>query len=246
MGKSRTVRKTGSGAGHVSPGRRPEQPQALLFELDHLAFPGRELLFDVLRRVIQEKEGQFTREHYVRLCLHPPIRRFAGTLLDTCVRKRLSPDRLASEVTEHMRKVTASSRISLDPGLKRLLAQAGAQGLRLGAISSYDAETAQAWMECLGLTAMGVVLVSEDEARHPAFSSDVWVSLAQRLKVLPGLCVALVSSAWSCKAVLASGMSCVVIPDGYTSFQDFAGADYVFESLDAEAIAGVLNVAVSA
>jgi beta-phosphoglucomutase-like phosphatase (HAD superfamily) len=56
------------------------------------------------------------------------------------------------------------------------------------------------------------------------------------MSMSPGVCVVIATCSMSSKAAVSSGMRCVVIPDKFTAFQDFGGADYVSDELDEAAI----------
>jgi beta-phosphoglucomutase-like phosphatase (HAD superfamily) len=44
-------------------------------------------------------------------------------------------------------------------------------------------------------------------------------------------CVTVVESAVACNAALEAGLRCVVVPNEFTAYQDFGGADQVVEDL---------------
>ncbi len=60
---------------------------------------------------------------------------------------------------------------------------------------------------------------------------DSWLSLLKAMPVGPRCAIALVDGALACKSALAVGMHCCVVPDRFTGWQDFAGADLVEEKI---------------
>jgi beta-phosphoglucomutase-like phosphatase (HAD superfamily) len=69
--------------------------------------------------------------------------------------------------------------------------------------------------------------MSAASADKPYPRADAWEGLARAMSILPGRCVALATSGDACKAALAAGMRCVAVPDRFTAFHDFSGADLV-------------------
>ena len=53
------------------------------------------------------------------------------------------------------------------------------------------------------------------------------MALSKALGVMARRCVALVDGGASCSAAMETGMHVVVIPNEYTAFQDYGGADIV-------------------
>jgi len=60
---------------------------------------------------------------------------------------------------------------------------------------------------------------------------DSWLSLLKAMTVAPRCAVALVDCALACKSALAVGMRCGVVPDRFTNWQDFGGADLVEDTI---------------
>ena len=62
--------------------------------------------------------------------------------------------------------------------------------------------------------------------------ADTWLKVAKAMSKSPRQCVAVVSSKAACKSALSSGIRCIVVPDSFTTFQDFGGADGVYDSFE--------------
>ena len=73
-------------------------------------------------------------------------------------------------------------------------------------------------------------------------TADAWLKIAKQLGTKPQLCIVLASRSTACKAALSAGMRCIVIPDQYTSFQDFGGADFVVDEAEPSVVETVLEL----
>ena len=76
---------------------------------------------------------------------------------------------------------------------------------------------------------------------HDRMKAGHRLKIAKAMSKSPRVCIALVSSMASCKSALSAGMRCVALPDAFTSFQDFGGADVVYEHGDEVAIEELLK-----
>jgi beta-phosphoglucomutase-like phosphatase (HAD superfamily) len=97
-------------------------------------------------------------------------------------------------------------------------------------------------MDKLGLDEKGTVVLSNGSQDKHLPSSDSWLKLAKSMKVPASCCVVIASSSRACKAALSAGMRCVALPDKFTSFQDFGGADFVLESLDGDVAGRIIGL----
>ena len=72
---------------------------------------------------------------------------------------------------------------------------------------------------------------------------DATLKVAKEMSKSPRQCVVLAGTMESCKSALSAGMQCVALPDRFTAFQDFSGAQEVLESqedLDPQELGEVL------
>ena len=215
---------------------------AVLFELEYVAVPGRRIMFDVLKSVLADKGADITPILFSRHCLHAPISATLDQLLKTVGKTRLSARKLAADIAEGIRLSLADGGTKLNPGLSRLLDAAGERGMRAGALSGLSEAAAAEMAGNLGLVERGVHVVTDSAEDHPFPTPDSWSKLARETKTNPWNCLAVASSEVGCRSAVSAGMKCVVLPDEYTDFQDFGGADFVTSSLDAETIKAVLDV----
>jgi len=229
-----------------APEAEPEKPKkALLFELDNVALKGRELLYDVLSGILEEKGVDFSFGHFCKYCLHPPAKNYIPTLLHKSGKTRLSEEKLVGEVTEAVKLMFFDGNMKMNEGMMDLIDRAIADGAAIGVLSVFDEATTGRISEKLGLSGKGTVTLSNGTEDKHVPSSDAWLKLAKGMKIPASCCVVIASSAKACKAALSAGMRCVALPDKFTAFQDFSGVDFVLPSLDeagADSVIGLLDI----
>jgi beta-phosphoglucomutase-like phosphatase (HAD superfamily) len=217
-----------------------EQPRALFFELENVAFSGHDIEFNALKEALKKKKISLSIPQYSRFCLaRSPVFYLPG-LLESCGKDGDSGGKIAADVTSKM----ASALIGATPSeaLKEALKSALANGVKLGAVSGMEPATAKKLIEKLGLSETDVVLHAGDGgAESSNMSPEAWSHRARALKISPRACVVIGSHAGFCRSAVAAQMRCVAVTDLYTNFQDFGGADYVLEELDAAIISDLLK-----
>jgi len=213
---------------------------AVLFELENVAGDGRRIVFDVLKSVLADKGVKLTPLVFSKECLQPSVSSFLPGLLQSVGKTRLSEQKLLAEITEGIKLSFAGGSTKLSPGAAKLMAAASEHGIARGAVSRLDEDVAAQLMERLGLAEGGVGLCCGSDDEDESITPEVWEKLARSLSVKPALCVAVVTSADACRSALAAGMRCVVVPDMFTAFQDFGGADEVADTLDDDTIRNIL------
>lgn len=206
--------------------------RAILLELENVAVKGRQIVYDVLKSVLADKGIDLTSMAFSRYCLYPSVKYFLPALLAAEEKKRLSKDKLLAEITQGITLSLTDDSVKLEAGLADVLKIAKEKKVLVGVLSGLGEKTARQLLAKLGLTDMGVHLLpySCEDKNFP--SADAWLKLAKIMSVLPALCLVIATSATACKAALSAGMRCVVVPDRFTTFQDFGGADHIAEDLD--------------
>lgn len=220
----------------------PTPKKALLFELDNVAVKGRDLVYDVLSGILEEKDVDFSFGMFCQYCLYPPAKNYIPTILTKSGRTRLSEEKLAAEVSEAVKLMFVDGNIKLNSGMMDLIDRAIADGASIGAVSVFDEETTGRITEKLGLDEKGTVTLSNGSEDKHVPSTDAWLKISKSMRVPASCCVVIASSSKACKAALAAGMRCVVLPDKFTAFQDFGGADFVLESLESDGADGVIGL----
>ncbi|HEV2271628.1 MAG TPA: HAD-IA family hydrolase [Steroidobacteraceae bacterium] len=125
-------------------------------------------------------------------------------------------------------------RVPLRPGVRRLMAEARAAGVRLAIASTTSPANVSALLEgALGVEAPAQfsVIAAGDAVPRKKPAPDIYQLALSRLGVTPGGAVALEDSAIGVAAAKAAGLFTVATPNDRTRGQDFAAADLVLPSL---------------
>ena len=131
--------------------------------------------------------------------------------------------------TRHYLKLCAVG-IPLRPGVRRLLREAHAAGLRLAIATTTTPENVDA---LLGpeLLALFEKVGAGDTARRKKPAPDIYLWVLEQLALPAAACLALEDSTNGLKASLAAGLATVVIESEYTRGHDFPGALAVLSDL---------------
>lgn len=214
-----------------------EQPQtAVLLELENVAVNGRQIIYDVFKSVLADKTMKLTPLMFSRYCLDPSSKDFLQALLEVMGKKRLSHEKLLAEITQGIKLSFTDGTVKLESGFKKVLKRATEHNTLVGVLSGLDEETARQLMTKLGLDNMAANLFSYASEDRNFPTSDAWLKLAKNLSIPPYMCIVVATGSASCRAALSGGMKCVVVPDKFTSFQDFSGTDYMIDVLNDAAV----------
>lgn len=140
--------------------------------------------------------------------------------------------RLHAAKTRHYTALLARGGIPLRPGVRRLLAEARAQGLRLAIATTTTPENVTALLgQTLGPGGeAGFEVVGAGDVvpgKKPA--PDIYYYVLDRLSLPASRCLAFEDSANGLRAAHAAGLKTVVTLNDYTRAQNFAGAALVLD-----------------
>lgn len=135
--------------------------------------------------------------------------------------------------TDLFMKLIESGKLPLRPGIRRIVDEAIAAGLKLAVCSTSNERAVQAVVD---------VMLGKDRASHiSVFAGDVvakkkpdpaiYLLAAQKLGLDPAKCVVVEDSNNGLRAAKAAGMNCIVTISSYTSEEDFSLADRVVPDL---------------
>jgi beta-phosphoglucomutase-like phosphatase (HAD superfamily) len=214
---------------------RAKKNIGLVFELEYSGIAGRAIIFDVMKNVLSDRGVSLTPALFSQFCIHGRVDRSIHAVLAAAGKTRISEDKVVQEVSKATRLSLADGSVGLAPGIHELLSAAHDKGLPLGALSSLDEDSAQNLISRLGLADLGVHLHcyptdSDDGVSLP--DADAWRKLTRRMGVSYMGTLVLASSRHACQAAMVNGMCCVAVPDPYTGFQDFSGADFVVDTVE--------------
>jgi HAD superfamily hydrolase (TIGR01509 family) len=107
----------------------------------------------------------------------------------------------------------------------------GRGGRPLGLATSTVEATAERLLGELGIRSRFAVLVCGDQVAEGKPNPEAYLRAASELDVAPQSCLAIEDSSVGVRAVVAAGMTCIVVPNQLTATDDLSLADYVADDL---------------
>lgn len=142
--------------------------------------------------------------------------------------------RLHATKTSFYRERLERGRVSLRPGVRRLMSEGRAAGVRLAIASTTSPDNVAALLEgALGPEALEgfSVIATGDAVARKKPAPDIYRLALQRLGITARRAVAFEDSAIGVTAAKAAGLLTVATPSDWTRGQDLAAADLVLPSL---------------
>ena len=142
--------------------------------------------------------------------------------------------RLHATKTSFYAESMKQGRVPLRPGVRRLMAEARAAGVRLAIASTTSPDNVSALIEgTLGEEALEdfSVIAAGDAVPRKKPAPDIYELALVRLGVTPASAIAFEDSAIGVAAAKAAGLFTVATPSDWTRGQDFAAADLVLPCL---------------
>lgn len=202
----------------------------MVFELENVALGARRIRYEVLAGIFGEQNIGFDEIQFSRYCLGKP-EDYLPALLNT-VGYTAAP---ASVVAERLRGETLSRMMQkdclMDAGLKAWLDEAAKLGIPVAAVTCLAQEAANGIAKRLGFDSWGIHVLSSGHDEKGYWSAAGWGRAAQALGRHPGQCVAIVTGAKWALAAMSAGFKGIAVPDTFTAYENFAGMDYVVDSL---------------
>jgi HAD superfamily hydrolase (TIGR01509 family) len=142
--------------------------------------------------------------------------------------------RLHLDKTRHYKRLLAEGGVPLRPGVKRLIAEARAAGVRLAIATTSNPDNVIALLE----TTLGPdspswfeVIAAGDMVAAKKPAPDIYRLVLQRLGLPPQMCLAIEDSRQGLQAALQSELTTLITLNDYTRKQDFLGAALVVDHL---------------
>ena len=204
---------------------------ALLFEMDSVALGARQIRYEVLARILKEQRIELTPVQFSRYCLQPAPQVYMPAFLAAMKYTAATPEqvveRLNGETTSRfMQKTTVISE-----GLINWMEAAQARGAAIACISMLPQAAAEGVAAHLGFDRWGIKVFSAAPTDKGFPHAQNWLQMAKSIARHPRRCLAIVSSMAVAKTALAAMMNIVVVPDEFTEYQDFCGANLVCDNL---------------
>lgn len=137
--------------------------------------------------------------------------------------------------TRHYAAMMAAGRITLRPGVARIVAEACARGVALAIATTTSRENVEALARAVwGATAceMFDVIAAGDEVAAKKPAPDVYSLALRRLGIGPEAALAFEDSRNGLLAALGAGLRTVITPSLYTVDEDFTGAAQILPDLE--------------
>jgi len=110
----------------------------------------------------------------------------------------------------------ALRRPALRPGVQAWVQDARRRGLALALATNSSRVWVWPFLETLGLAATFDVVATGEEVRRPKPAPDLYRLAMLRLKLSPGMAIAVEDSPNGCAAAIAAGLRCVCVPNPIT------------------------------
>ncbi|MCC0028961.1 MAG: HAD-IA family hydrolase [Brucellaceae bacterium] len=152
--------------------------------------------------------------------------------------------RLHAAKTERYGELIAAGAVALRPGIRELIEEAAARGLRLAVATTTNRPNVDALIRAAcGCAAdeMFEVIAAGDEVAAKKPAPDVYELALRRLGLPASHCVAFEDSANGLRSALGAGLQTVVSPSQYTSGEDFTGALMVVDDYRALSVRDVTD-----
>ena len=218
-----------------------EKPiEGIVFDLETFVFNGHDILWAVLKKLLDKKGDTINSVYYMKRCLSRSIKSLANELAQEFGVAN-EEEEFVAELKEAYAQALVADGKARD-GVTNLVKNASKNGFAVAILSTLDEEITQQLLEKAGLSENDVTVCPYIPRTANRFMIKHWRAAASELSVAPGLCIAFTSDHNSCKMALASDMRVVVIPTELSSFQDFSGANIVVDALDTSVIKKALKL----
>lgn len=221
----------------------PGRPRALIFDVDGTLADTEEAHRLAFNDAFAEQglPWRWSRERYGVLLRTTGGKERLGAYIDSldigperreALRARI-PELHRCKTAHYTRRIRAGA-VPLRPGVRRLVDEARAAGLRLAIASTTTLENIEALLATtLGADAPGwfAAIAAGDDAPRKKPAPDIYEIALSRLSLAPDGAVAFEDSALGVAAAKAAGLFTVATPNRWTRGDDFAAADLVLPSL---------------
>jgi len=200
----------------------------IVLEFEFMLFPGRQLMFEAFGSVLKHHQVSFDQIIFSRHCLNRTIEQSVQSILAAVGKKGAAAADIAAKIKRQFESALKSAETAPSAALLGLLKKAVENNVKIGLLSFLPEEILKNITERLPADQISCLHVMKKESLDLP-TPDGWLTLLKSMSVTPRRAIALVEGALACKSVLAVGMRCVVIPNAFTAWQDFVGADIVLE-----------------
>ena len=214
--------------------------RGVVVEFDFTAVDGAQLLFDTAKKVLGAKGVDLT----VKLeAMHLAGGNYHGGLAElfAALGKKCDAAATARDLSEAFAKeLTAKAAEAVTPKFKAVVNALSAKGVKVVIATRANLETiAPAFSE---FDQEKVVLYAEPSMTYGNCKWDAWRRAYSQNGLVDVLTVAVSGSGAGVKAALVAGMGVVAVIHDHVAYQDFGGADFVADAIDAKLADEVLRM----
>lgn len=202
--------------------------QAIIFDMDGLMVDSEPVARRGWEIVLASYGRELDQQTYERM-VGRRLEESAAIVIET-YDLLLSPERLAQIKEAEMKKLWASG-LPVMPGLHQLVDYLDKRNIPWGVATSSRRHYALDVLAQLRITNSCKAVAAGNEVKHGKPAPDIYLLVAERLKVDPKQCLALEDSVPGGRAAVAAGMTLAAVPNGHTKAADFPFAHYIFDSL---------------
>lgn len=207
----------------------PEKPAVgIVLEFEYMLFPGRQLMFEAFGSILKNHQIKVDQVLFSRHCLNRTIEQGVQGILAAVGKKSAATEDITAKIRRHFESSLKSADTAPSADVLGLLKKAVESDVKIGLLSFLPDEILKNITQRLPADQISCLHVMKKESLDLP-TPDGWLTLLKSMAVSPRRAIALVEGALACKSVLAVGMRCVVIPNAFTVWQDFVGADIVLE-----------------
>lgn len=219
----------------------PAPVYAVVFQLEDIAVIGRKIAYEVLKKALGEQKIDLSIPVFSRYCLNSTPQTYIPAMMEPLGIRKISAEKLVDHVVSAIAEQASASSIKLNPGLSKILQLAHERNFVIGVISTWTEEVCQALLAKLGLSDLGARLFSFKDVNKVFPSADIWLKTAKAIGIKPRRCLVVGANMAACKSAMSADLRCVAVPDEFTSFQDYSGADLILENLEEMTAKEIVN-----
>ena len=206
-----------------------QSPSALVFEFDHLVCQMRQASYEVLKSIFDDQDLQTG--HMSRFGLVGTPAKMVSAFQEGLGVKKGTPKKVGDEICNGINIHLESGLVQVSDALRNIVATARERGMQVIGVTGLPDSQSGALIDNLDLEGLGISLWSYNNKYESFPRADAWLRLSKEKGLKAPICLALTTSKGACKAALTAGFRCAVIPDSFTSFDDFGGASVVSDDL---------------
>ena len=214
--------------------------RGVVVEFDFAVADGAQLLFDTARKVLEAKGIDLT----LKLeAMHLTGGNYQGGLAELfgVLGKKCDPATTARDLSDAFAKaLTAKAAEAVTPGFKAFVKALTAKGIKVVIATRADIEAVKPAFE--EFDHENVVLYSEPSMTYGNCKWDAWRRAYSQNGLVDVLTVAVSGSGAGVKAALVAGMGAIAVIHDHVAYQDFGGADFMTETIDAKLADEVLRM----